>query len=125
MWSFNIRTSARPAVQVPRFGLQQARPTARRRARCHFRNWPFKNRRDAGVHSLTHLGRVARGLVACSESSYVVVLAAVYFIVLPALPWRSGPARGGPGVYPPPSAGAVPAPFRHENRAPPCDFDIE
>jgi hypothetical protein len=64
------------------------------------------------VHSLTHLGRVARGLVACSESSYVVVLAAVYFLVLPALRGLERPgARGGPGVYPSPQRGGSPGTF--------------
>jgi len=43
---------------------------------------------------------------------YIVLLAAVYFLVLPALgdPEGSG-ARGGPGVYPPPPRGGSPGTY--------------
>jgi hypothetical protein len=43
---------------------------------------------------------------------YIVLLAAVYFLVLPALgdPEGSG-ARGGSGVYPPPQRGGSPAAY--------------
>ena len=43
---------------------------------------------------------------------YIVVLAAVYFLVLPALRGPEPPgARGGPGVYPPPQRGGSPGTY--------------
>jgi hypothetical protein len=43
---------------------------------------------------------------------YIVVLAAIYFLVLPALGGPDPPgARGGPGVYPPPQRGGSPGTY--------------
>jgi hypothetical protein len=65
-------------------------------------------------------GMVAAGMAAPEQfgrdSSVVafsiVVLAAVYFLVLPALRGPEPPgARGGPGVYPPPQRGGSPGTY--------------
>jgi hypothetical protein len=70
----------------------------------------------AGAVSLT-VGTVAAAIVdpdraarnAAVVAFYVLVLAAAYFLILPALAGPQTPgARGGPGVYPPQQRGGAP-----------------
>ena len=62
---------------------------------------------SAGIADPDHAGRNA-AIVAF----YVLLLAAAYFLILPAIAGPERPdSRGGPGVYPPPQRGGAPGAY--------------